>query len=52
MGFEFCLGGSLGGSEGFGLVEGLGDSWSLSLPVLLTGGFGKLFVFTPVLLAL
>ena len=52
MGFEFCLGGSLGGSEGFGFVEGVGPCWSLSLPVLRTGGFGRLFVFIPVLLAL
>ncbi len=51
-GCEFCLGGSRGGSDGFGFAAEVGVCCPVSCSSRLTGGFGRVLVFILVVFAL
>lgn len=51
-GCAFCLGGSRGGSEGFGFVAEVGVCCPFCCSIRLTGGSGRFLVSIPVVFAL
>jgi hypothetical protein len=51
-GCEFCLGGSRGGSEGFGFAANVVVCWPLLCSIRLTGGFGRFLESIPAVFTL